>query len=837
MAFCSKCGHPVTPQAQFCPDCGTPRGAQRGAGGVKTTRIQGARLTANLPGQPALEYPLSGVMGIGRDSDNLIMVPLATVSRHHAQVVPEGAGYAIIDLDSANGTYLQGRRIPAQTRVPIPDGGIIRIGDTLGNSITLTLQTGMAGVAPSKTVSINQSQLSSKTCLTIGRDPQSDMPLNSPLVSWRHAEIHRTSAGHEIRDLGSTNGTFVNGKKVSRQPLHLHDQIQIGTYRLRYETSGLTGMANIGTIRLDALNLTKIVPVKQGAGGQPATKAILNDVTLTVMPREFVALVGGSGAGKSTLMDALNGFRRAPSGQVLVNGDDLYQNYDAYRADMGYVPQYDILHENLTVRQALRYTALLRLPPDTTQFELDQRLEQALKDVQMEKQIDQRITSLSGGQRKRVSIAAELLSEPSLFFLDEPTSGLDPGLDKRMMTTLNQLSDGGRTVVLTTHATNNINNNCDLVAFMAFGRLVYYGPPADALPFFSVNDFADIYNLFTDPKIAETCEARFRASPLYQQYVACRQTNPARSAQKAQTRKPPALSIAALARQFHILAARYLTLIFGSRFQMFVLFAVMPIIGLLLLMIANASAFTGDSASSIRNILDDTGKYIIAADAQKLMLMISLSAILLGMFASAYEVIRELHIFRRERMVNLGIPPYLASKVAVLLGFGALQCAALLLVIALKVELPAEGIFFPAPFEMFLTLFLSLFVGAAIGLLISASVKAEGVVIYIVLVILFMQIIFAGTIFDLPEAAKPISALTPARWTMEALGATIDIDTLNSLSQTKFDSLPEPVTTEMSFYVDYTRSPEHLLQTWFILLVFACGCLGLAGWRLKKQVG
>lgn len=834
MAFCGVCGGQVAPQASFCPHCGS----RRNAGGNKTIKVQGPKLLVSLPGQAPVEYPFNGVVGIGREKDNQIVVPLAMVSRHHAQIVPEGAGFAVIDLESANGTYLQGRRIPEKTPVPVPDGGIIRIGDSLGNSITLKIQLG--GTPQStQTVKLNQAHLAAHPRLVIGRDPGSDLCLNSPLISWRHAEIVRTAAGHELRDLGSTNGTFVNGRRVTRHNLQLSDQIQIGSYRLIYDANGLTGMANIGSIRLDAVKLTKVVRLKgtNGSAGQPATKAILNNVTLTVMPREFVALVGGSGAGKSTLMDALNGFRRVPTGRVLVNGDDLYQNYDVYRADMGYVPQYDILHENLTVRQALRYTAMLRLPPDTTQAEIGSRVEQALKDVQMEKQIDQRITSLSGGQRKRVSIAAELLSDPSLFFLDEPTSGLDPGLDKRMMTTLNQLSDSGRTVIMTTHATNNINNNCNLVAFMAFGRLVYYGPPADALAFFGVGDFADIYNLFKDPKDAEACEARFTASPYYQQYVATRQTSTPAQANQTGPRKPAGMGLVAALRQFRILAERYLNLVFGSPFQMFVLFAVMPIIGLLLLMIANGSSFVGDSADRISEILRDKGAYHIAADAQKLMLMISLSAILLGMFASAYEVIREIHIFRRERMVNLGIVPYLASKGAVLLGFGVLQCIALLLVIGRKVELPADGVFLPAAAEIFLTLFIALFVGVSIGLLISASVKAEGVVIYIVLVILFMQIIFAGTIFELPDAAQPLSAVTPARWAMEALGATINIDALNDLSQTEIDRLPDPIETRITFHVSYERSKEHLLKTWIILGVFAAACLGLAGWQLKRQVG
>jgi ABC transport system ATP-binding/permease protein len=489
---------------------------------------------------------------------------------------------------------------------------------------------------------------------------------------------------------------------------------------------------------------------------------------------------------------------------------------------------------------------MLRLPPDTKSEEIARRVEQALTDVQMERQIDQKISSLSGGQRKRVSIAAELLSEPSLFFLDEPTSGLDPGLDKHMMNTLNQLSDNGRTIVLTTHATNNINNNCNLVAFMAFGRLVYYGPPRDSLAFFGVSDFSDIYNIFKDPSDAETCEARFRASPYYHQYISNRQSNLALSIQNPynQSRKPVSTDLKAEFRQFSILVRRYLDLIFGNYSQLFILLAVMPIIGFLLRMISNPNAFTGNEAWEITNILRNEGLYNIAIDAQRLMLMLALSAVLLGVFASSYEVVREINVYRRERMINLHIPPYLASKVVVLIGFGLIQCLTLLLVVGSKTSLPEEGLLFPAPLEIFITLFIALFVGVSMGLLISTGVKSDGMVIYLVLVVLFLQIIFSGAIFDLPDIAKPISAVTPVRWVLEGLGTTINVEKLNDLSASHVDKVEingqevevdQISKTPMTFSVDYDHSVEHLLKTWLILLVFGGVCLMLSGLLLKRQ--
>jgi ABC-type multidrug transport system ATPase subunit len=232
-------------------------------------------------------------------------------------------------------------------------------------------------------------------------------------------------------------------------------------------------------MRVDARDLSLVV----GSGDKQ--KTILHSVSFSIAPREFVAIVGGSGAGKSTLMRAINGSVRTIGGQVLVNGDDLYQHFDAYRALLGYVPQDDILHRTLQVDRALGYVARLRLSPDSDDVKIRQRVEQALADVEMLPHRAKNVEQLSGGQRKRVSIAAELLADPSLFFLDEPTSGLDPGLEKKMMHTLRHLADSGRTVMLVTHATENIAL-CDHVIFMASGRMVFFGPPADALSFFGL---------------------------------------------------------------------------------------------------------------------------------------------------------------------------------------------------------------------------------------------------------------------------------------------------------------------------------------------------------------
>jgi ABC-type multidrug transport system ATPase subunit len=281
------------------------------------------------------------------------------------------------------------------------------------------------------------------------------------------------------------------------------------------ETTQLRQYDESNNIRIDALNLKKY-------GNKGVT--LLNDISITIEPRKFVAVVGGSGAGKSTLIKALSGLQLANDGKVLYNGQDYYRNLAAFNTQLGYVPQDDIVHKDLTVERALYYAAKMRLPNDFTEEQIQQRINEVLEDVELGGKQKLLIKKLSGGQRKRASIALELLANPSLFFLDEPTSGLDPGLDRRMMFLLRKLADKGHTIILVTHATNNINT-CDYVCFLARGgRLAYFGPPEEAKIYFDAKDFAEIYSSLepTDENktIPEEAEIRFKSSPDYQKYVA-----------------------------------------------------------------------------------------------------------------------------------------------------------------------------------------------------------------------------------------------------------------------------------------------------------------------------
>jgi ABC-type multidrug transport system ATPase subunit len=432
----------------------------------------------------------------------------------------------------------------------------------------------------------------------IGRAGDCDVCLAHPTVSRRHAELERLPDGRlRLRD-SSRNGVFVDGRRVAEAEVIREGQrVGIGPFLFALDKGVIHCFDSSRGLRLEARNLEKVVPL--GAG----PKKLLADINLAVEPGEFVGLLGPSGSGKSTLMDCLNGRRRATAGRVLANGEDFYRHFDNFRQSLGYVPQRDIVHTQLTVSHALLYTARLRLPTDTDPGELSRRVDEVIREMELDRHRGTLVGNLSGGQIKRVSLGAELLAQPSLLYIDEATSGLDAGTEARMMRLFRALAEQGRSLLCITHNVENVER-CHLVLVLCEGRLVYYGPPQEAPAYFGVRRIGDVYDRLAE-KDAVTWEQAFRESKYYAEHVAGRLRPPDSKV------VPPAEGNAAVPEdrthigrvvpveqgpagprpvrppmwhQFRVLTARYAELMWGDRRSFWMLVLQAPAVGLILLL-------------------------------------------------------------------------------------------------------------------------------------------------------------------------------------------------------------------------------------------------------------
>ena len=622
-----------------------------------------------------------------------------------------------------------------------------------------------AAVLPALARGMGQQSVAGNAALRIGRDPSNTIALNHLQVSRYHAEIALVNGVCTIRDLGSTNGTFVNGQRITISPLKRGDHIKISDYNFFFDGQRLEQFSEEGNARIDAINLRRVV-----GGGQ----MILQDVSLSIYPREFVAVVGVSGAGKSTLVSALSGFRPADQGLVLFNGLDYYANLEAFRSTLGYVPQDDIIHPELTSYRALHYAAQLRMPEDTTAQEMEKRIQEVLADLQLTERAQVPINRLSGGQRKRVSIGVELLTKPRLFYLDEPTSGLDPGMEAEMMRIFRHLADQGHTLILITHATRNIML-CDKIVFLARGgHLAFYGPPQEALDYFGATDFADIYLKVEHEKSPQQWDREFKQSPYYQRYVVNRLQEV--NALVARARSNPAASLPQGAqvpskqgspfRQFSILVRRYIDILSRDRINLSILLAQAPVLSLVLLLVV----FSKPDFLNADPSTEAFGK------AKILMFLLTFFSLMCGTINAVREICKENPIYKRERTVNLRILPYVLSKMGVLASISALQTV-IFVGITFSVVEPRNGVeHFHA--KAFLALFCVNLAGVALGLAVSAGVNNQNTAVTTLPIVLLTQIVLSGILQAFENNLKIVTNLTAVKWGFGMLGHVAEVTRL-----------------------------------------------------------
>ncbi len=660
------------------------------------------------------------------------------ISGIHALIIYSEEHYFIQDNNSTNGTFINGRRIDRQK---LQSGDIIAIGDTEFEFVSTFISS------PIKKI-------------TIGRNPDSHIYLNHVQVSWRHATVYSSPEGNFfIQDNNSINGLYVNGIKTEKKQLDKGDIIQISKFKLIFDGEHIKNLCEEGRLRLDAIGLTRTV--SEG-------KTILNDISLSINPCEFVAIVATSGAGKSTLLKTISGVYPKDRGEVFINGENFYDKIDFFRSRLGYVPQDDIVHEELDVYKALYYAASLRLPEDTKKEEIDNIIDLVIKELELEDGRYTQIKKLSGGQRKRVSIGVELLTKPDLFFLDEPTSGLDPATETRMMSLLRKLADQGRTIILVTHVTKNVKF-CDRIIFLAKGGyLVFFGSPEEAFSYFQVNDFTEIYNLIETRGSPKEWAEKFKLSSCYKEGLLKRlketdmfQSKKTRILLQKEMPHRGASSI----RQFFILSSRYYEIMLKDIKNLAIVILQAPIIATLLALVFKRDIFNDDP-----NIGDGNA-------ALTLIFFLVCISVWFGTSNAAREIIKEHVIYERERMINLQVIPYVLSKFVILSIICLIQCAILLGIVVMGVKFPDNGN--PGFYaDMYCCIFLTSLTGVGMGLLVSSVVSTVDKATSIVPMLLIPQLIFSGAIIpfkNMDKVSKFISNFIVSRWSVGLLGCLVNL--------------------------------------------------------------
>ncbi|MFD3651916.1 FHA domain-containing protein [Streptomyces sp. NPDC058620] len=701
---------------------------------------------------------------VGRDPLSDIVIDDIRVSWHHAVLRPEADHWLLEDEHSTNGTYTEGHRIH---EADVGAGSVIRFGSAsdgprallVGSeppeAVARTPERPSAVSMPGATGTFRQPTtvrpLPART-IRIGRGTDNDLVVEDLVVSRRHAELRALADGtYEIVDLGSHNGTFLNGTAVDRAPVAAGDIVGIGHSAFCLVGDELQEFVDTGEVSLDVQDLA--VTVDRGR------KTLLDEVAFPVGEKCLLAVVGPSGAGKSTLLNALTGLRPADRGRVLYDGRDLYRDFAELRQRIGLVPQDDILHAQLTVRRALGYAAELRFPQDTAAAERQARVSEVMGELGLEQRADQPIHSLSGGQRKRVSVALELLTKPSLLFLDEPTSGLDPGMDRSVMHMLRGLADDGRTVIVVTHSVLSLDVCDRLLVLAPGGRIAYYGPPDDALAFFGFDQWPEAFEAFENDRDRDWA-GQYQASPFHQRYILNSTAQPRLPDIPAAATVAPPPKTRNWGAQLRTLVRRYAAALSADRTFLVIMIALPFVMG------AMARALAGSELNR--------------ETAMNALLILCVGGVLTGAANAVRELVKERVIYQRERAVGLSRSAYLMSKVVVLGAITVLQAVVLTLVGLVGVDLNApggKGVLLPPLVEITVAVALLSFTAMMLGLLVSAIVRKEEVTMPLLVLLAIVQVVFCGALLKLDGVigVEQLAWLVPSRWALGAMAGTIDL--------------------------------------------------------------
>ncbi|WP_437339794.1 FHA domain-containing protein [Mycobacterium asiaticum] len=634
----------------------------------------------------------------------------------------------------------------------------------------------------------------------IGRADDNDIVIPEVLASRHHATLIPGPKGTEIRDNRSINGTFVNGTRVDSAQLRDGDVVTIGNIDLVFANGALSRREeSLLETRTGGLDVRGVTWTIEG------NKTLLDNISLTARPGMLTAVIGPSGAGKSTFAKLVAGYTHPTSGTVAFEGHNVHAEYASLRSRIGMVPQDDVVHGQLTVKQALMYAAELRLPPDTTKEDREQVVARVLEELEMTKHLETRVDKLSGGQRKRASVALELLTGPSLLILDEPTSGLDPALDRQVMTMLRQLADAGRVVLVVTHSLTYLDV-CDQVLLLApGGKTAFCGPPSQIGAAMGTTNWADIFSsVAEDP---DGAKARYLA-----------QTGPPPPVPP--TEQPAELGEAAhtsLVRQFSTIARRQMRLIISDR-GYFIFLAILPFI-----MGALSMSVPGDVGFNAPPLTSDA-----PTEPAQILVLLNVGAVFMGTALTIRDLIGERAIFLREQAVGLSTTAYLLAKVCVYTVLALIQSAIVTVIALLGKPGPKTGaVLLGSPaLELYVDIAATTVASAMLGLVLSSVAKSNEQIMPLLVVAVMSQLVFSGGMIPVTNrmGLDQMSWLTPARWGFATSASTIDLTKLCPVPQVPKDA-----------------HWKHTAGAWTfdmaMLVVLSIFYLGFVRWKIRLKGG
>lgn len=771
------------------------------------TDLRRASKVIVLAGNQFREYDLNHFgkdrIYFGRnEAQNDIVIPIGTVSGSHGKIKIQNGDIYVADLESSNGTYFFDgtqyvRMKPNKYYKKTRSDWIFRIDSQKKNSE----HSAVVIFTNSETQGSWQCMPLDEGLSTIGRASDNTIVMKPPNFSRHHAGIYRRENHYMLVDYNSMNGVYVNGVRIrGQQEIHEKDMIQIAGSLFLLNNGKLMYQTTISGVSLTLENICKTV------GHGSSRKRILNNVSCEIGNNEFVAIIGGSGAGKTTVMNAMSGFDSDISGRVYCNGIDLRRNFNTLKNMIGFVPQQDIIYENLTLQRMLYYTAKMKMPSDTSKAEIRARIHKVLEMVDLVQHAKTYIRKLSGGQKKRASIAVEMLADPGLFFLDEPTSGLDPDTEQSLMHTLAKLSKSeGKTIIMVTHTIQSIDL-CDKVIFMGpGGKICYCGPPSEITNYFGKKSLVEVYN-----ELAGNVD-NWNGYFLQNYYMEKQNNPPSRTSNPNEGLEKKGKQVSSF-KQCLVLIARYFELIWNDKQRLLLLFIQPIAIAFLLAVVA----------------VDDT--FITYEDTRSIMFALSCSGIWIGLFNTIQEVCKERPILKREYMGNLRLWGYIVSKYVVQGVICFLQATLLVAIFLRLMKHSAEaGLYFAKPgMEIWITMILTIFASASMGLIVSSLMKNGDRAMAVAPFVLIIQLLFSGVLFTLDGMAEHVSKITVSRWAMECLG---NITNLNKLTS----RLSPGGVHEVEDY--YVRTTTHLAHTWEVLILVAvlCGIISIVVLRSLKK--